>query len=71
MICNVALKELVKVEQPDEYKKESWQMDEDEKLGTIPKLKEQGNREFKEKRYKEAADAYAQAIGMLEQLMLK
>lgn len=46
-------------------------MNEDEKLTQIPKLKEQGNKEFKNKNYKAASDTYAKAIGMLEQLMLK
>lgn len=45
-------------------------MDEKEKLHTVPKLREKGNEEFKQKKYKEAADSYAQAIGILEQLML-
>lgn len=59
------------MEQPDEYEKESWQMDENEKLTEIPKLKEQGNKEFKNKQYKAASDNYCKAIGILEQLMLK
>lgn len=46
-------------------------MDEDEKLQTVPKLREQGNEQFREKNYKAASDTYALAIGMLEQLMLK
>lgn len=46
-------------------------MDEREKLETVPKLREKGNEEFRNKNYKEAADSYAKAIGILEQLMLK
>lgn len=46
-------------------------MDEQEKLDIIPKLREKGNEEFKQKKYKEASDTYAKAIGILEQLMLK
>lgn len=46
-------------------------MDENEKLVQIPKLREQGNSEFKQKQYKAASDSYAKAIGILEQLMLK
>lgn len=46
-------------------------MDEDEKLSQIPKLREQGNKEFREKQYTAASDTYTKAIAMLEQLMLK
>nr|XP_023024495.1 AH receptor-interacting protein [Leptinotarsa decemlineata] len=63
--------ELVKVEQPDSYEKETWQMAEEEKIDLIPKLREQGNEQYKNKNYKYAADLYAKAVGMLEQLMLK
>lgn len=55
---------------PDEYEKESWQMTEDEKLKNIPHLKEKGNALFREKKYNSAAETYAKAIGILEQLML-
>ncbi|XP_044269500.1 AH receptor-interacting protein [Tribolium madens] len=63
--------ELVKVEQPEDYEKESWQMDEEEKLKKVPELKEQGNAEFRKKNYEEASDFYAKAIGIIEQLMIK
>lgn len=62
--------ELIKVILPDEYEKESWQMTEDEKLESIPHLKEKGNVLFREKKYDSASMEYAKAIGMLEQLML-
>ena len=63
--------ELLTVENPDEYKKESWQMDADEKLTSVPKLKEEGNKLYSTKQFKEAADKYADALGRLEQLMLR
>ena len=34
-------------------------------------LRESGNALFKGKKYSEAADKYAEAIGMLEQLLMK
>lgn len=55
---------------PEDYEKESWQMTEDEKLKSIPDIKEKGNALFKEKNYEEACNVYAKGIGMLEQLML-
>jgi AH receptor-interacting protein len=65
------LLELLKVEQPEDYEKESWQMNEDEKLKLVPQLKELGNEEFKKRNYQTASDHYAKAIGIIEQLMIK
>lgn len=62
--------ELLQAKLPDEYEKESWQMTEQEKLKNVPILKEKGNVQFKEKNYEAAANTYAQAIGILEQLMM-
>lgn len=62
--------ELIKVVLPNEYEKESWQMTENEKLESIPHLKEKGNALFREKKYDSASEIYAKAIGILEQLML-
>ncbi|XP_058804004.1 aryl-hydrocarbon-interacting protein-like 1 [Phymastichus coffea] len=62
--------ELLQVILPHEYEKESWQMTEDEKLKNVPILREKGNVQFREKNYEAAANTYAQALGILEQLML-
>jgi hypothetical protein len=53
------------------FQKESWQMDADEKLGSVPKLKEEGNQLYKDGKLEDAAQKYADAIGRLEQLMLR
>ncbi|KAJ1522097.1 hypothetical protein ONE63_002408 [Megalurothrips usitatus] len=63
--------ELIKFEAPDEYKKESWQMSEDEKLDQVPKLREEGNKFYKEENISGACESYTLALGLLEQLMLK
>lgn len=63
--------ELLKVEQPEDYEKEVWQLTEKELLESIPKLKEEGNKLYKLKNYKGAAESYAKALGILEQLMIK
>lgn len=63
--------ELLSVEPPRSYKKEPWQMDENEKLAALPKLKDEGNQFYKAKKISEAAHSYAQALGILEQLQLK
>lgn len=46
-------------------------MSDEEKLEAIPVLKERGNLEYKNCKFEKAAETYAQAIGMLEQLMTK
>lgn len=63
--------ELLQVDQPGEYRKETWQMDVDEKLLAVPKLKEEGNQFYVKKQYNEATEKYAKALGLLEQLCLR
>ena len=63
--------ELLSIELPDAYAKESWQMDVDEKLDSVTKLREEGNQLYVNKQLKEAGDKYAEAIGRLEQLILR
>lgn len=61
----------MKVERPGSYEKEAWTMTDDEKQTHIPNLKEKGNELYKQKKFSEAADKYAEAIGLLEQLIMK
>jgi len=67
----VNVQELLTAELPGDYKKESWAMDYDEKFEALPKLREDGNRLYGERRYNEAATKYAEALDMLEQLCLR
>ncbi|KAK3703595.1 hypothetical protein QZH41_019137, partial [Actinostola sp. cb2023] len=63
--------ELLSVDKSGEYKKETWQMDHNEKRTIIPKLKEEGNQLYVNREYREASEKYAQALGCLEQLCLR
>uniref|UniRef100_U5EJP9 Putative ah receptor-interacting protein n=1 Tax=Corethrella appendiculata TaxID=1370023 RepID=U5EJP9_9DIPT len=63
--------EILNIENPDQYEKESWQLNDEEKMHQIQDLKEKGNAYYKEKNIQAAQDCYATAIGMIEQLMLK
>lgn len=63
--------ELLKVELPHEYKKEMWQLNEDERLRLLPDLRETGNKKFNEGNYKDASNAYGEALAIFEHLMLK
>lgn len=62
---------LEKYEKSGEYEKETWQMDEKEKLAILPKYKAEGNRLYMEKKYEDAAAKYSEALGCLEQLCLR
>lgn len=68
---SIFLTEVLGVDHPESYKKETWQMDENERLEAIPRLRQEGNELYKNKKNAEAAKLYAQAIGIIEQLQLK
>ncbi|KAL1140192.1 hypothetical protein AAG570_000124, partial [Ranatra chinensis] len=62
--------EILKVENAGEYERESWQLDEKDRLKEVPLLKEKGNNLYKAGKFEEAAQLYSKAIGFLDQLML-
>ena len=63
--------ELLSHELPDSYDKESWQMNPEEKLDSVSKLRAEGNKLYVQNKLDGAADVYADAIGRLEQLILR
>lgn len=63
--------ELLKVEESGTYEKEAWVMTENEKLTAIPRLREEGNALYSQKKFEEASEKYSSALGMLEQLVLR
>jgi len=69
--CPLLYTEIVNIERAGSFEKEVWTLTDEEKIAKLPKLKEAGNEFFKQKRFAEAADKYAEAIGMLEQLAMK
>ena len=56
---------------PNGYEKDTWAMSEEERTDRIPVLKEEGNALYAEKKYGEAAEKYGEALGLLEQKVLK
>ncbi|XP_037787724.1 uncharacterized protein LOC119583325 [Penaeus monodon] len=46
-------------------------MNDSERISSIPSLREEGNTRYKEGNYKEASTKYSEALGRLEQLMLR
>ncbi|BFG01513.1 AH receptor-interacting protein [Drosophila madeirensis] len=63
--------ELTSIELPEQYEKERWQMSDDEKMLATNTLRERGNGFYKSNRYTDAETCYREAVGIVEQLMLK
>ncbi|XP_069040275.1 aryl-hydrocarbon-interacting protein-like 1 isoform X2 [Lepisosteus oculatus] len=63
--------ELVKVEQPSEYNRESWALNDEERLKAVPLLHGQGNKLFKQGRYEDATNKYKEAIICLRNIQTK
>ncbi|CAH8451051.1 unnamed protein product [Schistosoma turkestanicum] len=64
--------DLVKVEIPGSgSRKETWIMTPEEKLATVPVLREEGNQLYSRGEYNKAAACYSEALGILEQLILR
>ncbi|CAH8473163.1 hypothetical protein MS3_00001734 [Schistosoma haematobium] len=64
--------DLVKVEIPGTgSRKETWIMTPEEKLETVPVLREEGNQLYNRGEYNKAAACYSEALGILEQLVLR
>uniref|UniRef100_A0A3P9LIZ0 Aryl hydrocarbon receptor interacting protein like 2 n=1 Tax=Oryzias latipes TaxID=8090 RepID=A0A3P9LIZ0_ORYLA len=56
----------LQVGDPMSYHRESWMMEKDEKLQTVPILHMQGNALVKQKQYREAASKYKEAVLLLK-----
>ncbi|KAK6473349.1 aryl-hydrocarbon-interacting protein-like 1 [Huso huso] len=63
--------ELVKVEQPTEYNRESWAMNDEERMKAVPILHGEGNKLFKLGRYEAATNKYKEAIICLKNIQTK
>ncbi|XP_061402912.1 AH receptor-interacting protein [Musca vetustissima] len=63
--------DLLSIEMPEDYKKDTWQLSDDERLTTSMKLRDEGNDLYKQKEYAKAEECYRQAVGLIEQLMIK
>ncbi|XP_061074136.1 aryl-hydrocarbon-interacting protein-like 1 isoform X3 [Conger conger] len=63
--------ELVKVEQPSEYDRESWALSDEERLKVVPLLHGQGNKLFKQGHYPQAANKYKEGIICIKNIQTK
>ncbi|XP_063865630.1 AH receptor-interacting protein-like [Scylla paramamosain] len=63
--------EIMNVARAGSYEKEFWAMSEEERINSIPALKEEGNSLYKVGDHEGASKKYSEALGRLEQLMLR
>lgn len=63
--------EIISIERPEEYERETWQLSEDERRTAIQTYREQGNELYRTKKIDEAATKYETALGIVEQLLTK
>ncbi|XP_069550697.1 uncharacterized protein [Brachyistius frenatus] len=62
----IFIMELLQVGDPLSYQRESWMMEKDEKLQTVPTLHMQGNMLVKQRKFREAASKYKEAVLLLK-----
>lgn len=62
---------LWQVEAPSEYQRETWNLNNDERMQAVPVLHGEGNRLFKLGRYDDACTKYQEAIVCLRNLQTK
>ncbi|XP_055014988.1 aryl-hydrocarbon-interacting protein-like 1 [Boleophthalmus pectinirostris] len=62
----IFIMELLQVGDPMSYHRESWMMEKDEKLQTVPILHMQGNALVKQQKFREAASKYKEAVLLLK-----
>ncbi|XP_073444340.1 AH receptor-interacting protein isoform X3 [Dendrobates tinctorius] len=62
---------LLKIEEPGSYRQDAWAMSDEEKLGAVPLLHQEGNQMYKEGNIPEASAKYYEAIACLKSLQMK
>lgn len=63
--------EMISIELPEEYQRDSWQLSEDEKTKAIHVLREEGNALYAKGDRDAAELKYHSAIAIIEQLLMK
>lgn len=59
------------MELPDEYEKETWQLNDTERFKVISENRELGNELYRNGKIDEAEEKYRSALEIIEQLLLK
>ncbi|KAJ3590659.1 hypothetical protein NHX12_008608 [Muraenolepis orangiensis] len=63
--------ELIEVQQPSEYNRETWALNDVERLKAVPVLHGQGNKLYKLGRYQEATQKYKEAVVCIKNIQTK
>lgn len=63
--------ELIMVQQPSEYDRETWAMSDAERIKAVPLLHGQGNKLYKQGRYEDAMNKYKEAIVCIKNVQTK
>lgn len=63
--------ENISIELAEEYERESWQLNEEEKIKAVEDYRVKGNELFKQNQFGAAEQMYSSALGIIEQLMLR
>lgn len=63
--------ELISVELPNEYEKETWQLNDTERFKIIGESRTVGNELYRNGKITEAEEKYRAALEIIEQLLLK
>lgn len=59
------------MELPNEYEKETWQLNDNERNNTIKECREVGNELYRNGKIVEAEEKYRAALAIIEQLLIK
>jgi AH receptor-interacting protein len=70
-VCTFLYTELLAVEHPGDYKKDVWEMNEEEKIKAAQVLREEGKVLYKASKHAAASEKFGKAIAIIEQLMLR
>ncbi|KAM8904165.1 aryl-hydrocarbon-interacting protein-like 1 isoform 3-T4 [Spinachia spinachia] len=63
--------ELMRVQQPSEYNRETWALSDEERLKVVPVLHGHGNKLYKQGQYQEATQKYKEAIICIKNVQTK
>ena len=59
------------VQQPSEYNRETWALNDEERLKAVPVLHGQGNKFYKQGEYEKAIQKYKEAIICIKNVQIK
>ncbi|KAI6178596.1 Transcription factor BTF3 [Aphelenchoides besseyi] len=61
---------LLDIQEPGQYRADSWQLNDTEKLTRVEKLREEGNEAYRQKDNRKAIEKYRESLALLDQLIM-